>query len=83
MNNNMVYLNWMDWEEARDLDRNLCGRELKSKDIHHTVPKDKHITEIMRAKYGSRSTRLNDPFLKDLVKISHESLRKKICPRKR
>ena len=41
MNNNMLYLNWMDWEQAQDLDRNLCGRELKSKDIHHTVPKDK------------------------------------------
>ena len=75
----MLYLNWMDWEQAQDLDRNLCGRELKSKDIHHTVPKDKHITEIMRAKYGDRSTKLNDPYLKDLVKLSHESLRKKIC----
>ena len=81
MNNNMLYLNWMDWEQAQDLDRNLRGCELKSKDIHHTVPKDKHITEIMRAKYGDRSTKLNDPFLKDLVKLSHESLRKKNMPR--
>ena len=79
MNNNMVYLNWMDWEQAREQDRRLCGRELKQKDICNTVPKDKHITEIIRAKYGDRSTRLNDPFLKDLVKLSHETLRKKIC----
>ena len=64
MNNNMVYINWMEWEQTREEYRYFCGRELKPKYIHSTVPKEKHVTEIIRAKYGDRSTRFNDPFLK-------------------
>ena len=57
MNNNMLYLNWMDLEQAREEYRNFCGRELKPNDIHKSVPKEKHVTEIIRANYGDRSTR--------------------------
>ena len=78
MNNNMVYLNWMDWEQSREEYRHFCGRELKPNDIHKSVPKDKHVTEISRAKNGDLYTRTNNLWFNDLVLLAHYSLRRKI-----
>ena len=73
----MVYLNLINWEQAREQDQHFCGRDLKLKDIHHTVSKDKNVTEIIRAKYGDLYTRTNNLWFKDFVLLYHESLRKK------
>ena len=78
MNNNMVYLNWMDWEQAKEEDRHFCGRELKPNDIHKSVPKEKHVTKIIRSKYGDLSARRDNLWFKDFVLLAHESLRRKI-----
>ena len=51
---------------------------MKPNDIHKSVPKGKHVTEIIRAKYGDRSTRRDNLWFKDFFLLSHDSLRRKI-----
>ena len=60
--NEMVSLNWLDWERADLEQRHMCGRTLSRHDISKIggKPKMSHIKQLIKDKYGERSSKIDD-----------------------
>ena len=78
--NEMVSLNWLDWERADLEQRHMCGRTLSRHDISKIggKPKMSHIKQLIKDKYGERSSKIDDSDEQNFVRDSHEKLRFRI-----